>query len=86
MAADRITAENLGDRMFEAARGALGSKFALVKAYLKAESDKLAITLRMILDGVACGEISNAEAKILLSQQKMAATSLAERAPHKRAA
>jgi len=76
MAADRITAENLGDRMFEAAKDALGSKFALVKVYLQAESDKLAITLRMILAGVASGDISKAEAKILLNQQKVAASAV----------
>lgn len=70
------TTENLGDQMFEAAKIAFGSKFECVKAYWKAESDKLAITLRMIIEESASGELSKAEAKILLNQQKVATSAV----------
>lgn len=72
MTKDNVTLDNLGDTMFEAAKTNFGSKFVLVKQYLKAESEKLAITLRMIIEGSAKQEISKAEAKILLNQQKVA--------------
>ncbi|KAF0145296.1 MAG: Uncharacterized protein FD156_1127 [Nitrospirae bacterium] len=72
MTKDNVTLDNLGDAMFEAARTTFGSKFILVKQYLKAESEKLAITLRMIIEGSAKQEIGKAEAKILLNQQKVA--------------
>lgn len=72
MPKDDVTLDNLGDKMFEAAKTTFGNKFALVKQYLKAESEKLAITLRMIIEGSAKEEISKAEAKILLNQQKVA--------------
>jgi hypothetical protein len=67
------TLENLGSLMFDGAKAALGKKASLVTRYLKSESEKLAITLRMITEGVLKGEISEAEAKILLKQQKIAA-------------
>lgn len=67
---------NLSDVMFAAAKAALGNKYELVKAYLKAENEKLAITLCMIMDESATGGISKAEAKILLNQQKVAASAV----------
>jgi hypothetical protein len=76
MPTDDVTLNNLGDKMFKAAKTSLGSKFLLVKHYLEAESEKLAITLRMIIEAYAQGEISKAEAKILLNQQKVAATAV----------
>ncbi len=76
MASNDITMDNLGDKIFEEAKVAAGSKYEIVKKYLKAESEKLAITLRMILDGVAAGEITQAEAKVLLNQQKLAMASV----------
>lgn len=72
MTKDDVALDNLGDKMFEAAKTTFGSKFALVKQYLKAESEKLAITLRMIIEASTKEEISKAEAKILLNQQKVA--------------
>ena len=47
-----------------------------MKLYLQAESEKLAITLRMIIETYAANEISKAEAKILLSQQKVATSAV----------
>ena len=76
MAADNVTLENLGDQMFDAAKSSFGSKFATVKQYLRAESEKLAITLRMIIESSVAGEISQAEAKILLNQQKVATSAV----------
>lgn len=72
MANDSVTFENLGEKMFEAAKTSFGSKFISVKRYLRGESEKLAITLRMIMEASANGEISKTEAKILLNQQKVA--------------
>jgi hypothetical protein len=76
MPTDDVTLKNLGDKMFEAAKTSLGSKFLLVKQYLVAESEKLAITLRMIIEAYSQGEISKAEAKILLNQQKVASAAV----------
>lgn len=76
MASSEVTAKNLGGKMFEAAKGTFGSKFKLVKTFLKSESEKLAITLRMIIEGVAAGEITKDEAKILLNQQKVATSAV----------
>lgn len=76
MATEPVTSSNLGDKMFNAAKSSLGDKFALVQHYLKDESEKLAITLRMIVRASANGEISNTEAKILLNQQKVAASAV----------
>ncbi len=76
MATDSITSANLGEKIFEAAKTSFGSKFALIKHFLTGESEKLAITLRMIIEGSANGDISKAEAKILLNQQKIAATAV----------
>jgi len=76
MANNDITMNNLADKIFEDAKLAAGSKYEIVKQYLKAESEKLAITLLMISDGVAAGAITQAEAKILLNQQKLAMASV----------
>jgi len=64
--------------MFDAARSSFGSKFASVKSYWKAEREKLAIILRMIIEPCAPDEIRKAEAKILLDQQKLAFVSCAK--------
>jgi len=76
MAKDDVTLENLDEKMFDAAKNSFGNKFASVKLYLQAESEKLAITLRMIIESCAAHEISKAEAKILLNQQKVAASAV----------
>lgn len=76
MPAEPVSLDNLGDQMFDAAKTSFGAKFAAVRQYLKAESEKLAITLRLIVEGTASGEISQAEAAILLNQQKAAASAV----------
>ena len=76
MAKDNVTLENLDEKMFAAAKSSLGSKFASVELYLKAESEKLAITLRMIIESCAANKIRKAEAKILLNQQKAATSAV----------
>ena len=73
---DEVTNDNLGDKVFEAAQSSFGVKFSLVRQYLRSESEKLAITLRMIIEGAATGEITKAEAKILLNQQKIATSAV----------
>ena len=76
MTTDNVTAENLDEKIFEAAKNNLGRNFDLVKIFLWAESEKLAITLRMIFNGLATGEISKVESKILLNQQKIASSAI----------
>lgn len=76
MGAKRVTLKSLGDWIFRAAREELGSGADSVKKYLKTESEKLAITLRMIIEGAAKGEISPEEAQILLQMQKTASRSI----------
>lgn len=76
MATDTVTSANLGDKMFEAAKTSFGSKFALIKHFLKGESEKLAITLRLIIEASANKDITKAEAKILLNQQKVASAAV----------
>lgn len=71
-----VTEKNLGDKMLEAAQLSLGAKFSSVKQFAKAETEKLAITLRMIIEARAANEISQAEAKILLNQQKIATSAV----------
>src|SRR5260221_1014153 len=71
-----VTSENLGDKIFEAAKTSFGPKFGVIKQFVRAESEKLAITLRMIVESIATGAISKAEAKILLNQQKLAASAV----------
>lgn len=73
---DTVTTDNLGDKIFEAAKTSFGAKFGSVKQFVQAESEKLAITLRMIIEASAAGDISKAEAKILLNQQKLAASAV----------
>jgi len=72
MARDIVTDGNLGEKMFVAAKSSLGPMFKLVQQFLKYEMEKLAITIRMLVQGVANGDISKTEAKILLNQQKVA--------------
>jgi len=76
MANDSVTLANIDKKMFDAAKSSFGTKFASVKSYWKAESEKLAITLRMIIESRAANEISKAEAKILLNQQKVATSAV----------
>jgi hypothetical protein len=76
MATEAVTTSNLGDKIFEAAKSSFGSKFALIQHFLKDESEKLAITLRMIVQASVNGEITKTEAKILLNQQKVAASAV----------
>lgn len=76
MATEPVTSSNLGDKIFVAAKSAFGEKFSLVQHFLKDESEKLAITLRMIVQASTKGDISNTEAKILLNQQKVAASAV----------
>ena len=76
MATAPVTANNLGDKIFDAAKASFGPKFNLIKQFLKDESEKLAITLRMIIQASAQGDISQAEASILLNQQKVAAAAV----------
>lgn len=76
MATTQVTSANLGETILAAAKTSFGSKFGLIKHFLKDESEKLAITLRMIIAASASGEISKTEAKILLNQQKIAASAV----------
>lgn len=76
MPANEVTADNLGNQMFEAAKKAFGKKFETVRIFVKAETEKLAVTLRMIMEASATGEISKTEARILLNQQKVAAAAV----------
>lgn len=76
MTASNITLDNLGDTMFTAAKVKLGDKFTLVDSFLKDESDKLAITLRMIITAKREGTIKDEEAQILLNIQKTAVVSV----------
>jgi len=76
MATENVTSSNLGDKIFAAAKSSFGDKFALVQHFLKDESEKLAITLRMIMQASAKNEITKTEAKILLNQQKVAASAV----------
>lgn len=71
-----VTSANLGETMFAAAKSSCESKFASIKHYLAAESEKLAVTLRMIIESSAKETISKSEAKILLNQQKVAAAAV----------
>ena len=42
MANDSVTLANIDKKMFDAAKSSFGTKFASVKSYWKAESEKLA--------------------------------------------
>lgn len=72
MATEAVTSSNLGDKMFDAAKASFGSSFGLIKHFLKYETEKLAITLRMIIEASVSGDITKKEASILLNQQKVA--------------
>ena len=76
MATDQITTANLGDQIFGAAKNSFGPKFTQVKLFLKGESEKLAVTLRMIIEGRTSKELSQDEASILLNQQKIASSAV----------
>jgi hypothetical protein len=67
-----VTTENLGDKIFSTAKDTFGRQFKSVKQFLRGESEKLAITLRMIIEARISGNVSEEEARILLNQQKMA--------------
>ena len=71
-----VTSENLGERMFESAKAALGGKFDLVEPFLESESEKLAITLRMIIEASARDQITKDQAEILLNQQRVAVSAV----------
>ncbi len=73
---DTVTENNLGDKILDAAKTSLGSRFTSVKTFAKAEAETLAITLRMIIEASAANDISKAEAKILVNQQKLAASAV----------
>jgi len=66
----------LGSKLLVAAKASLGAKFGKVGGYVKAETEKLAVTLRMIAEGVADKSITPEEAHILLNQQKVAAAAV----------
>ncbi|MGY2185207.1 hypothetical protein D3C87_1489660 [compost metagenome] len=71
-----VSTGNLGEKIFEGAKTNLAGHFSAIKKYLKGESEKLAITLRMILEGAASGEISEDEARILINGQKVASSAV----------
>ena len=68
---DIVTTDNLGDKIFEAAKTSFGAKFGSVKQFVQAESEKLAITLRMIIEASATGDISKAEAKFCSTNKNL---------------
>lgn len=76
MANDTVTSDNLGDKIFSAAKTSFGNNYKLIQHFLEHESEKLAITLRMIIQASAENQITEAEAKILLTQQKIAASAI----------
>lgn len=71
-----VSESNLGEKIFEGAKTNLASHYTSIKKYLRGESEKLAITLRMIIEGVKAAEVSEAEAQILLNGQKMATSAV----------
>lgn len=73
---DTITSDNLGEKILEGARTAFGARFAKVKTFVKAESEKLAVTLRMIIEARARNEITEDEARVLLNMQKVSASAV----------
>lgn len=73
---NEVTADNLDEKIFDAAKEEFGSRVGSIKDFLKSESQKLAITLRMIIQGRANGTISEDEAKILLNMQSTATKSV----------
>ena len=51
---DTVTENNLGDKILDAAKTSLGSRFTSVKTFAKAEAEKLAINaaLKIVKDFV----------------------------------
>jgi hypothetical protein len=76
MASDETSEKQLADRIFKAAKTSLGKDYKKVKSYLKAETQKLAITLKMIVEGIISGELTEKEAIIHLNMQKLATRSV----------
>ena len=76
MTTTTVTSENLSEKMFDSAKVALGERFGLVEPFLKSESEKLTITLRMIIEASARRKITNEHAEILLNQQKIAVSAV----------
>lgn len=75
-AKSEVTPENLGDQIFSTAKDTFGKQFKSVKQFLRGESEKLAITLRMIIEARISGDVSEEEARILLNQQKIATSAV----------
>lgn len=73
---NEITEENLNEKIFDAASKEFGSRVDSIREFLKTESQKIAITIRMIIEGRANGAISEEEAKILLNMQATASKSV----------
>jgi hypothetical protein len=73
---EEVTEKDLADKLFTAAKESLGKDFKKVKSYLKAETQKLAITLKMIIEGKISGELTQEEAAIHLAMQKVATRSV----------
>lgn len=71
---EEATSKNLGAKILSASKDAFGSRFADIKVFAKAEAEKLAVTLRMIIEARASESITKTEARILLNQQKLAAS------------
>jgi hypothetical protein len=67
---DQPNISELGTLIFTGAKDSLDSNFKKVKHFLFIESEKLALTLQMIIEGIATGDIDKEEAKILLGQQQ----------------
>lgn len=64
--------DDLKNTILSAGISTLKGKPEVVLEYLKAEGEKLAVTLAMITKGVVDGTINEDEARILLNQQKNA--------------
>jgi hypothetical protein len=75
-AKEDVTTDNLGDRIYTTAKDTFGKQFKSVKQFLRGESEKLAITLRMIIEARIAGDVSEEEARILLNQQKIATSAV----------
>lgn len=69
---NKLSLETLGVNVFSAMKAALKGKPKEVTKFLEAESEKTAVTIRMIVVGIANGDIDEAEAKALFEMQKHA--------------
>jgi hypothetical protein len=76
MAPDETSEKELADQIFTAVKTSLGKDFKKVKSYLKAETQKLAIILKMLIEGKISGELTEEEAIIHLNMQKLATRSV----------